>query len=90
MARTNKPTKKMQINVLHDKLDEFGQAMYYVNMYMEKYGLVKHYHSFIEAKAEEKELPNKLLFSDLKVDGKSNDNNTSTRPNKKRSKESKK
>ena len=31
---------------------------------MEKYGLVKHYHSFIQASAEDKPLPNKLLFSD--------------------------
>jgi hypothetical protein len=63
-SRTKKITKNAQIEVLHEKLDEFGQAIYYVNMYMEKYGLVKHYHSFIQASAEDKPLPNKLLFSD--------------------------
>ena len=61
MARTKKPTKTMQINVLHEKLDEYGQAVYWLSKYMEHYGIVKHYQAWVEAGANETDPPPPLI-----------------------------
>ncbi len=60
MARLHKPTKTEQIKVLHEKLDEYGVAVFHLTKYMEHYGLMKHYHAWVQASAEEKPLPKKL------------------------------
>ncbi len=62
MPRLNKPTKKMQLKVLQDKLDQFGEALYYINDYMQQYGLTKHYQGYLKARAEETELPQQLMM----------------------------
>lgn len=66
MARTKKPTKTMQINVLHEKLDEYGTAVFYLNQYLEHYGLFPHYHGWVKAMAEKTELPKPLK---IELDG---------------------
>ncbi len=66
MARGKKPTKTQQINILHDKLDEYGTAVFWLNKYMEQYGLFPHYHAWVKASAEDTELPKKLI---IELDG---------------------
>ena len=66
MARMNKPTKKMQINHLQDMVDKYHTGMYYLMQYIELYGLTKHYQEWVEGMATEKDLPNKLVVSDIK------------------------
>lgn len=64
--RKAKPTKTMQINFLRDKLDEFATAMKYLMEYMDTYGITPHYQKWVEGMATDKDLPNKLVVSELK------------------------
>lgn len=89
MARQHKPTKTMQINYLHEKLDEFAIGMKYLMEYMDFYGMTPHYQAWVDALANNKDLPNKLQVSDkiavrpkIEKDGESVDNNTSTQSDK--------
>lgn len=82
MARTNKPTKTMQINHLRDMVDKYHEGMYHLMGYMDFYGLTLHYQSWVDALANNKDLPNKLEISDVKAekpkekDGESKSDNT--------------
>jgi len=66
-SRTKKISKNAQMEALHDKLDEFGTAMYWLTTYMNKYDLTKHYQAWVEAMGTDKELPNVLTLSDIKM-----------------------
>ncbi len=61
MSRGKKPSKNYQIEVMHEKLDEFGNAVYHLSQYMMHYGLTKHYQKWVEASAKEEKLPPRLI-----------------------------
>jgi len=71
--RTKKPTKKMQINYLEELVDKYHTGMYHLMQYMEAYGLVMHYQQWVEGSATDKDLPNKLIVSELKMEKPIND-----------------
>ena len=81
-GRTKKISKNAQMEFLQDKLDEFAEAMYWVNQYFQEYDLDRHWKAWVKAKAEGTELPKVLIIqqdetkAEVIEDGESNDNNT--------------